>query len=92
MPASRNWRYEDWDIALEALSSRLSVDEFLALHEEGAVSAEEILGAIWGYCSDKPVVADELVQLLQHHQSEAARSLSRALQDLLRAKLATDEG
>jgi hypothetical protein len=70
-----DWTPEIWAAAKEALRSRSSVDELIAIHEAGAATSLEVFGAIWEYCYDKPTVQAELIAVLQRHPSEAARNI-----------------
>jgi len=84
--ASRRSSSEARSDAIEALRSRSSVDELLALHEAGAVSSREIVAAVWTFCHDKPAVAAQLIQSLLEHPREAARGIGDDIQNLLQAR------
>jgi hypothetical protein len=77
------WTPEAWSAAVEALQSQSSVSELLSLHEGGAVSSLEVVGAILKHCHDKPAVAAGIASALHQHPSEDARWIGRELQRVL---------
>jgi len=91
MAASKRWSPEAWNAAKSELELNGSIRELLALNEAGAISREEVIGAVWAHCYDKHDVADELIRVLQEDPSEAAQYVAEGIRELLRFRIASEK-
>jgi hypothetical protein len=72
-----------WSAALNALRSRSSAGELLALYDAGEVTAMEILDAVLSHCREKPAAASGVIAALQFHPAEDINWVAGWLRRLL---------
>ena len=80
MAVSPDWIPDARHAAVEALRSRSSVDELLALYDHGEVTSVEVSGIVWEHCHDDPVLAANLVESLRRHPNEAGRDVADVIE------------
>ncbi len=70
---------DSWNSAIRALRDG-SVEELLELHENGAVSEAEVVGAIAGRCYEQPQAASMLIRRLREYPNHAAPRIAEQVE------------
>ena len=55
---------------IAAMRERASTAEVLAVYERGLMTSQEVLGAAWQACWDRPALAAELARQFRAHPGE----------------------